>query len=960
MPRRRVAVLASWHTSTTGLQVPDLPPTVGLRSGTIRLHWHSSPRCFLSGDGVLRSLFIKRSTSPSSAVCGVGELLVPRPDSCRWRIRWLKMKEMVISRCFASSVVVVGVGSTYPVIGNFPAVMGLAPIQGELGAAAAARHRQLLDLSKSSVGRRALQEKRIRHGFHLQQLLVIQGTYISYQSTTSGAAASAEAAALASASRMADPAIGGHLARARRPVKPVASAAPTPCPSSVAAAMAGGALPLHAALAPGAAGLPPLVPVQEMLKPGVPSLPPSPAADSRSLHLGGVVASGLWASLADEDADSDEEELAPMTPLATSSSLLSSDPAVLVEGLGSLSLSPLPVASDGPVEVSCADAMMPAPSLLWVASLGSDDDDDDEVLAPQTPLAGSVHVVQAAVEHCSGLCASVDALGDDDNWVQVGRGGRPGRSSREPSSELRKEGLDRSLAFKRWARGRCFRCLERDHQVSSCRAPFKCIRCRRPGHRERFCRARYPAARSCSPDARACSSDAHAPCQRRRSPPAQPRRPSASRSWVEVVCQSSLPAASPPRASPRRCEEFSGNVCFDSHLQCQFASLRLELAQLVANRVEEASRPLREEVASLKLLLASVGVPLEPTEVCSSGGKDLAIVLTSLPLSSAEQKSSMVEITPELHESCVDSSVVPELLKLGGGEVVPPSVVEVRDVVPFGDEAAKSGLLAPGGVVAREVQTGSVDEGFECCFGEFSPRALHASSSVLTTVVATDVVAPVVENLPELQDHCGKSSVVLPVELGLLEPLAVDIVPPPSPSESCELPSSVDSGGPSIRLPLFDREAMLARIDQAVFVKKLGGLLACLEAASPGSGEAIACLIADEASTGKIKKCADIDEKAIRREKPEELVKALAEAKANAVKLNLPHGCGQDQPTLLITSDQVMVSRGVIRERPRSTEEAREFIKAYSGDRAFAVNYVLVTNLSTGGRKGGWDIPEVA
>ena len=37
-------------------------------------------------------------------------------------------------------------------------------------------------------------------------------------------------------------------------------------------------------------------------------------------------------------------------------------------------------------------------------------------------------------------------------------------------------------------------------------------------------------------------------------------------------------------------------------------------------------------------------------------------------------------------------------------------------------------------------------------------------------------------------------------------------------------------------------------------MEKLGGLLACLEAASPGSGEAIACLIAEEASTGKIKK----------------------------------------------------------------------------------------------------------
>jgi len=91
-----------------------------------------------------------------------------------------------------------------------------------------------------------------------------------------------------------------------------------------------------------------------------------------------------------------------------------------------------------------------------------------------------------------------------------------------------------------------------------------------------------------------------------------------------------------------------------------------------------------------------------------------------------------------------------------------------------------------------------------------------------------------------------------------------------------------------------------------------------------------------------------------------------------------------------------MVSKGMIRERPRSAQEAREFIKGerlslhvnfrfvmaelkpkgnaifrgkkcygsslltgYSDDRAFAVNFVLVTNLSTGATKGGWDIPEV-
>ncbi|KAJ1293824.1 hypothetical protein BS78_01G098300 [Paspalum vaginatum] len=106
---------------------------------------------------------------------------------------------------------------------------------------------------------------------------------------------------------------------------------------------------------------------------------------------------------------------------------------------------------------------------------------------------------------------------------------------------------------------------------------------------------------------------------------------------------------------------------------------------------------------------------------------------------------------------------------------------------------------------------------------------------------------------------------------------------------------------------------------------------------------------------------ADIDEKAIRMEEPKQLVKALAEAKAEAIKLKL-HGeyaSDRDQTALLITSDQVMVCKGVIRERPRSTEEAREFIKGYSDDRAFAVNFVMVTNLSTGATRGGWDVAEI-
>ncbi|GMN35563.1 hypothetical protein TIFTF001_005374 [Ficus carica] len=134
---------------------------------------------------------------------------------------------------------------------------------------------------------------------------------------------------------------------------------------------------------------------------------------------------------------------------------------------------------------------------------------------------------------------------------------------------------------------------------------------------------------------------------------------------------------------------------------------------------------------------------------------------------------------------------------------------------------------------------------------------------------------------------------------------------------------------------------------------------------------------------------ADIDEKGIRKEKPEELVMALAEAKADAIlsKLRtfddqkkddeptiliaadtaeailqrLPIGdyVKDAEPTLLITSDQVVVYEGVIREKPSSKEEARQFMKDYSGGQAATVGSVLVTNLKTGFRKGDWDRVEI-
>ncbi|XP_020600319.1 maf-like protein DDB_G0281937 isoform X1 [Phalaenopsis equestris] len=106
---------------------------------------------------------------------------------------------------------------------------------------------------------------------------------------------------------------------------------------------------------------------------------------------------------------------------------------------------------------------------------------------------------------------------------------------------------------------------------------------------------------------------------------------------------------------------------------------------------------------------------------------------------------------------------------------------------------------------------------------------------------------------------------------------------------------------------------------------------------------------------------ADIDEKKIRMERPEELVMALAEAKADAIisKLQVIEFREKDEPTLLITADQVVVHGGKIREKPSSKEEAREFLKGYSEGHAATVGSVLVTNLMNGVRKGGWDRAEV-
>jgi septum formation protein len=94
---------------------------------------------------------------------------------------------------------------------------------------------------------------------------------------------------------------------------------------------------------------------------------------------------------------------------------------------------------------------------------------------------------------------------------------------------------------------------------------------------------------------------------------------------------------------------------------------------------------------------------------------------------------------------------------------------------------------------------------------------------------------------------------------------------------------------------------------------------------------------------------ADIDERAIRAEEPGALTLALAHAKADALLPQI------HEPALLITSDQVVVWQGKIREKPAHAEEARAFLRGYAEGPAETVTAVVVTHTATGVRQQGVD-----
>jgi hypothetical protein len=106
------------------------------------------------------------------------------------------------------------------------------------------------------------------------------------------------------------------------------------------------------------------------------------------------------------------------------------------------------------------------------------------------------------------------------------------------------------------------------------------------------------------------------------------------------------------------------------------------------------------------------------------------------------------------------------------------------------------------------------------------------------------ILAPVLQITPELHELCEEYSVVLPLEVGSFEALAV--APAPLPLQS---PAYMVSG------------EVLAHSSKALFGTELCGLLASLEGASPGYGKDIACVLAGKAPEDMIRRV----EKPLRR-----------------------------------------------------------------------------------------------
>lgn len=98
---------------------------------------------------------------------------------------------------------------------------------------------------------------------------------------------------------------------------------------------------------------------------------------------------------------------------------------------------------------------------------------------------------------------------------------------------------------------------------------------------------------------------------------------------------------------------------------------------------------------------------------------------------------------------------------------------------------------------------------------------------------------------------------------------------------------------------------------------------------------------------------ADFDESSIRSNDPKELTSALAQAKADVLKLII------SEPAILITSDTVVVCKGEILEKPVNEEMARDYLRGYNDFPVEVVTSLVVVNTESGKESIGVDIAKI-
>ena len=103
----------------------------------------------------------------------------------------------------------------------------------------------------------------------------------------------------------------------------------------------------------------------------------------------------------------------------------------------------------------------------------------------------------------------------------------------------------------------------------------------------------------------------------------------------------------------------------------------------------------------------------------------------------------------------------------------------------------------------------------------------------------------------------------------------------------------------------------------------------------------------------------DIDEKAIRRDDPKEMVLAIAHAKADKAIEIITNRKGGVKPHVIICADQVVLFGAQVREKPASRAQAKEHLKSYGLEKVPArctTGVVVVSGANYDVRHDGVDV----